>query len=130
MKRMVVVVLVIATGAMSLPLSGAARPSGWVGSRYDRSDCTLTFNSGRPSLLCEKRFVVVRDATQEIFVADEACAPSGLRLVRRSGTLEESFLGFDLYVAPVPLPRFNIAGNETDFTERWLVSTTTDLGCL
>jgi hypothetical protein len=88
----------------------------------------LTTSHGKPLLTCGKWVVSVEETTQTILLADETCQ-SGVRWIERTGTLETSFFRFDLYAGPVPLQKFNIAGNEGSTTERWLEFTERDLGC-
>lgn len=108
----------------------ATADAGWAGSRYSHSDCSLTSDgAGRPGLVCHARFsTVTPNASSEILRTDDSCR-SGLRVIRRTGTLVRSFLGEDRYNGPVPLSKFNIGGNETDFQDQWVGLVETDLGC-
>ena len=130
MRNRVLYLGVIAlAAAVVLPFSASATAKTWAGSPYVRADCALTVDRGTTLLNCGKWVVSAEQTTQTILVADESCA-AGIRTVERSGTLETSFFRFDLYVGPVPLQKFNVAGNEGSTTEVWRDFTDTDLGCV
>ena len=69
-----------------------------------------------------------QNATETIAVGDGACA-AGFRLVTRTGTLITRFDVFDFYDGPVPLDRFNLGGNESNFRFEWVGVVETNLGC-
>jgi hypothetical protein len=128
-NRLLYVGMLAVAAAVVLPFSASATSKTWAGSPYVRADCALTVDHGSPLLNCGKWVVTVEQTTQTIFVADESCA-AGIRAVERRGTLETRFFRFDLYAGPVPLQKFNIAGNEGSPTETWVDFTDTDLGCV
>jgi hypothetical protein len=116
-------------GGCALVFGVASATAGWAGSRYAHGDCSLTSNGGRPGLFCQARFTTVTpNASFTLGVTDETCT-SGIRLIRRTGTRVSSFIGYDAYSGPVPLSKFNIFGNETDFQDTWRDVVETDLGC-
>ena len=47
----------------------------------------------------------------------------------RTGTLITRFDVFDFYDGPVPLDRFNLGGNESNFRFEWVGVVETNLGC-
>lgn len=130
MKRALLFAMPAVLGALLMTPGAQAHASGWAGSRYEQQDCRHVSNGGKPGLYCERVFVTTFPATRTIGIADETC-PSGTRSVSRSGTIEESFKGYDYYDGPVPLAKFEIAGNESDSTDTWIAGyTDTDLGCI
>lgn len=104
--------------------------AGWAGSRYGHSECTLhAGGSGRPSLTCQSSFLDTYVLVDELNVPDASC-PSGQRVVRREQTIEETWIVFDFYSGPVPLDKFNIAGNESPVSSRLVSMVETSLECV
>ena len=127
MKRMSVAAAIAAVLVfLVFPTSALA---GWTGSRYERSECTLNVgHDGRPFLSCQSSFVETDVFTDELTVPDASC-PSGQRLIRRVQTVEVTWIVFDFFDGPVPLPQFNFAGDEFPASERLVSTVDTDLGC-
>jgi hypothetical protein len=103
--------------------------AGWAGSRYAQSECVLNVGkNGRPSLGCQSSFVETGVVTSELTVADTSC-PSGNRLMRRTQTIEMTWIVFDFYNGPVPLAAFNVGGDEFPVSSRVISSVDTNFGC-
>jgi hypothetical protein len=114
--------------ALAMLMGATDARAGWAGSRYEHNECTLKA-VGRPLLYCETSVTQVeRNATETFGVGDETCA-SGLRLFQRTGTRITRFRVFDYYDGPVPLAKFNFAGDEAGFEFEWVDVVETDLGC-
>jgi hypothetical protein len=127
MKRMGIAAAIAAVVVfLVVPASALA---GWAGSRYDQSECTLNVgHDGRPFLYCQTSFVETEVFTDDLTVQDASC-PSGQRLIHRVQTVEMTWIVFDYFAGPVPLARFNFAGDEYPTSFRLVSTVETDLGC-
>jgi len=113
---------------LAIPIAANA---GWVGSRYEKSDCTLfVHNDGtKPSLYCETYFIGPQEVFTDVLSVPDATCPSGFRLIQEVQTVEVTYFGYDFYIGPVPVAWFNTGGNEFPVSYRLLSTVDTDLGC-
>ena len=125
MRSAALVSLVAAAVVLVFP---AITSAGWAGSPYEKSQCTLFTQTGRPFLTCERTFTQVVVHTDVFTVADSSCA-SGQRLMRREQTVEETWRVFDFFDGPVPLAQFIVGGNEVPISSRLISDVTAPLGC-
>jgi len=111
----------------AVPTSAIA---GWAGSPYEKSECTQmpVGDGGRPGLYCERHFTEEEVRSSVGSVPDSSC-PSGFREIEQLQTIEVTWLVYDIFIGPVPLPQFAFAGNEVPVSERLISTTEVDLGC-
>jgi hypothetical protein len=106
--------------------------AGWAGSRYEKSDCTLSTASqgGKPGLYCETYFIGPQEVQSGdlLLMPDDTC-PSGVRHVQEMLTLEVTYFGYDFYDGPVPLAKFNTGGDEFPVSSRILSIDHVIAGC-
>jgi hypothetical protein len=126
MKKLVLAAMAV----LALSFAAQASAGGYAGSRYSKSDCTYT--KATNILYCEATFTTkIPNSTAQIFVNDPTCVGSGQRVFQRTGTIIETFRGFDWYTGRVPLAKNDIAGDEDSFVDTWAPGyVDVDLGCL
>jgi hypothetical protein len=114
----------------ALGFASQASAEGVGGSEYDKRACT--YDKATNLLYCEAWFTTaIPNSTATFFISDPSCAHTGTRVIRRTGTLLETYRTWAYFTGHVPLAKNEIVGDEDSFEETWMPGfVDEDLGCL